>query len=65
MNVANPADIFVWNMICTIWEECESEYTAKSGKKPSEIGAEEKLEVVTNMMEWLLEETIYQEARIS
>lgn len=48
-----------------IWEECESEYTAKAGKKSSDIDAHEKREVVKTMIEWDLEESIYEQARIS
>ena len=46
-----------------IWEECESEYETKSGKKSSDIDAREKREVVTNMIVWDLEESIYEQAR--
>ena len=48
-----------------IWEECESEQIAKSGKKSSDIGAREKREVVANMIEWEWEQNIYEQAGVS
>ena len=48
-----------------IWEECESEYMAKSGKKTSDINLREKREVVANRIEWDLEEGIYDQGGIS
>jgi hypothetical protein len=43
-----------------IWKECQSEYTFKSGKKPSEIDAQERMQVVINDITYDLMESIYE-----